>query len=59
MTYQQACAANWPRPTCISCQGPTAYDREFRTARLCQSCYREERAPLTLKPKELIKCPQK
>lgn len=42
ITYQQACAQNWPRPTCVSCHTPCAYDREFRGAHLCQSCYREE-----------------
>ncbi len=41
-TYQESCAANWPRPTCRACGNPCAYDREFRAARLCQSCYDTE-----------------
>jgi hypothetical protein len=51
-TYSQAKRANWPRPTCIVCHAPCAYDREFRGATLCQSCYREE--PLFITRKELL-----
>lgn len=52
-TYAMAVRANWPRPTCRVCHCPCAYDREFRGARLCQSCYLEE--ILYTKPKELLK----
>lgn len=50
-TYQQACAANWPRPTCIVCYMPCAYDREFRARSMCQCCYRDE--PLIIHRKGL------
>ena len=40
-TYQQAMRANWPRPTCVDCHAPTAYDREFKATGRCQACYRE------------------
>ena len=55
-TYNQAVAANWPRPTCRYCHAPTAYDREYRAQGLCQSCYRDEMPPLILERKVLI-CP--
>lgn len=53
-TYQQARAANWPRPTCVVCHAPTAYDREFRGAGLCQSCYNEE--PLFIQKRSPLPC---
>lgn len=51
-TYSQSKRANWPRPTCVDCHGPTAYDREFRATGRCQSCYNE--TPLIIQKKELI-----
>ena len=57
-TYAQAQASNWPRPTCRICFSPTAYDREYRATRCCQTCYREELAPLTVQPKEILPCSQ-
>ena len=54
ITYAEAQRQNWPRPTCLYCQGPTAYDREFRATGACQSCYRDEPALLTVRKKELL-----
>jgi len=52
-TYEQAKRANWPRPTCVDCHGPTAYDREFKATGRCQACYREQ-PPLLTERKELL-----
>lgn len=51
-TYQQAQSANWPRPTCVDCHGPTAYDREFKATGRCSACYRD--TELIIIKKELI-----
>lgn len=53
-TYQQARQQNWPRPTCVVCYVPCAYDREFRAAGLCQSCYDEE--PLFIQHNKELLC---
>jgi hypothetical protein len=52
MTYAAACASNWPRPTCRSCQAPCAYDREFRATWCCGACYDEQ--PLIIHRKEML-----
>ena len=54
ITYAEACRQNWPRPTCVSCHVPCAYDREFRAAGLCQSCYPVELPVLMTRVKSLL-----
>jgi hypothetical protein len=53
-TYQQAKHANWPRPTCVDCQVPCAYDREFKATGRCQHCY--STTDLIIHRKELLPC---
>lgn len=53
-TYQHAKQANWPRPTCVDCSVPCAYDREFKATGRCQSCYTE--TPLIIQHKEILPC---
>lgn len=56
MTYSQAKAANWPRNTCIDCQVPCAYDREYKAMKLCQSCAKEGFPNYIIQRKELLPC---
>lgn len=56
LTYAAAGRANWPRPTCVICYAPCAYDREFRGRRMCQRCYTDE--PLIIQ-KGIMLCQQK
>jgi hypothetical protein len=53
-TYSQGQRANDGRPTCAACHAPCGLTREYRGARLCDTCYNDE--PVFTQKKELLPC---
>jgi len=53
-TYAQGQRHNDGRPTCVACHAPCGLTREYRGAKLCDTCYDDE--PIYTQPKELLPC---